>query len=88
MYGHLPHQGADATTPLQSKSPAGGTATMTAPAEHVDNQGVDTVMTGASSRRSLWQSLRQTVAEMNYASRRIVEVQTPWIASRNSAGQS
>jgi hypothetical protein len=28
--------------------------------------------------RGLWQRIRATVQEMNYATRRIVEVQAPW----------
>ncbi|HXZ71955.1 MAG TPA: hypothetical protein VEH31_13970 [Streptosporangiaceae bacterium] len=31
--------------------------------------------------RCLWYRLRLTVAEMNYATRRTVEVQAPWIAA-------
>ena len=27
-----------------------------------------------------WHRIRRTVAEMNYAARRVVEVQAPWIA--------
>jgi hypothetical protein len=30
--------------------------------------------------RFLWHRLRLTVAEMNYATRRMVELQAPWIA--------
>jgi hypothetical protein len=36
--------------------------------------------TGAERLRCLWYRLRLTVAEMNYATRRVVEVQAPWIA--------
>ena len=36
--------------------------------------------TGPERLRCLWYRLRLTVAEMNYATRRIVEVQAPWIA--------
>jgi hypothetical protein len=35
--------------------------------------------TGPERLRSLWYRLRLTVAEMNYATRRTVEVQAPWI---------
>ena len=28
--------------------------------------------------RGLWQRIRATVQEMNYASRRVIEVQAPW----------
>ena len=35
--------------------------------------------TGRERLRGLWYRLRLTVAEMNYATRRTVEVQAPWI---------
>jgi hypothetical protein len=35
--------------------------------------------TGRERLRCLWYRLRLTVAEMNYATRRIVELQAPWI---------
>jgi len=40
---------------------------------------------GHERLRCLWYRLRLTVAEMNRASRRVVEVQAPWIAD-NRAG--
>jgi hypothetical protein len=36
--------------------------------------------TGRERLRCLWYRLRLTVAEMNYATRRAVEVQAPWIS--------
>lgn len=36
--------------------------------------------TGPERLRCLWYRLRLTVAEMNYATRRVVEVQAPWIS--------
>ena len=36
--------------------------------------------TGPERMRCLWYRLRLTVAEMNYATRRTVEVQAAWIA--------
>jgi hypothetical protein len=35
--------------------------------------------TGRERLRCLWYRLRLTVAEMNYATRRVVELQAPWI---------
>ena len=35
--------------------------------------------TGSERLRCLWYRLRLTVAEMNYATRRVVEVQAPWM---------
>jgi hypothetical protein len=39
--------------------------------------------TGRERLRCLWYRLRLTVAEMNYATRRVVEVQAPWIADNH-----
>jgi hypothetical protein len=36
--------------------------------------------TGPERLRCLWYRLRLTVADMNYATRRVVEIQAPWIA--------
>ena len=36
--------------------------------------------TGRERLRFLWYRLRLTVREMNYATRRIVELQAPWIS--------
>ena len=36
--------------------------------------------TGPERLRCLWYRLRLTVADMNYANRRVVEIQAPWIA--------
>ena len=35
---------------------------------------------GRERLRHLWYRLRLTVAEMNYATRRMVEIQAPWIS--------
>jgi hypothetical protein len=40
--------------------------------------------TGPERLRCLWYRLRLTVAEMNYATRRVVEIQAPWIAGDGS----
>jgi len=39
---------------------------------------------GRERLRCLWYRLRLTVAEMNYATRRVVEVQAPWISDDGS----
>jgi len=36
--------------------------------------------TGRERLRFLWYRLRLTVAEMNYATRRVVELQVPWVS--------
>jgi hypothetical protein len=38
---------------------------------------------GRERLRCLWYRLRLTVAEMNYATRRMAELQAPWIADDN-----
>jgi hypothetical protein len=42
---------------------------------------------GRERLRCLWYRLRLTIAEMNYATRRTVELQAPWI-SDNRASRS
>jgi hypothetical protein len=39
---------------------------------------------GRERLRCLWYRLRLTVAEMNHASRRMVELQAPWISDDRS----
>jgi hypothetical protein len=36
--------------------------------------------TGRKRLRFLWYRLRLTISEMNYATRRMVELQAPWIS--------
>jgi hypothetical protein len=38
---------------------------------------------GRERLRCLWYRLRLTVAEMNYATRRMVELQAPWISDHH-----
>jgi hypothetical protein len=40
--------------------------------------------TGRERLRCLWYRLRLTVAEMNYATRRMAELQAPWIADERA----
>jgi hypothetical protein len=67
-----------------SRRPAPGAAAMTspAPAEPVQRQNLEKTVswTGREQLRYLWYRLRLTVTEMNYATRRIVESQAPWIS--------
>jgi hypothetical protein len=47
--------------------------------EHIPVKATEpTVPAGHGRIRGAWHRIRQTVAEMNYASRRLVEVQAPW----------
>jgi hypothetical protein len=57
-------------------SPAPGSADL------IDGRQLEKTVTwtGRERLRCLWYRLRLTMAEMNYATRRVVEVQAPWIA--------
>jgi hypothetical protein len=73
-----------ARTPRRSRTRTGEQAMMTAspaPAEHIQNRQLEKSVswTGRERLRCLWYRLRLTVREMNYATRRIVELQAPWI---------
>jgi hypothetical protein len=69
-----------------SRRPAPGTASMPSPAPDpaglVHRRQLETSVSwsGRERLRFLWYRLRLTVAEMNYATRRMVELQAPWIA--------
>jgi hypothetical protein len=56
--------------------------TSPAPAEPVQRRNLENTVswTGRERLRCLWYRLRLTVTEMNYATRRIVELQAPWIS--------
>ena len=64
-----------------------GTAAMASPgpgsADFIHRRHLEKAVswTGPERLRCLWYRLRLTVAEMNYATRRTVEVQAPWIAA-------
>ena len=68
------------------RPPASGTAAMASPApgsaDLVRRRQLEKSVSwsGRERLRCLWYRLRLTVAEMNYASRRMVEVQAPWIS--------
>ena len=72
-----------------ARQPETGTAAMTGPApgsadlihRHLEKT---VTWTGRERLRYLWYRLRLTVAEMNYATRRTVEVQAPWITGDHS----
>jgi hypothetical protein len=54
----------------------------TASAEHIHKRQLERSVswTGREKLRCLWYRLRLTVREMNYATRRTVELQAPWIS--------
>jgi hypothetical protein len=66
--------------------PASGMAAMASPApgpaDLVQRRQLERSVSwsGRERLRYLWYRLRLTVAEMNYATRRMVELQAPWIS--------
>jgi len=70
--------------------PASGMAAMASPAsgraDLVHRRQVESLVawSGRERLRCLWYRLRLTVAEMNYATRRVVELQAPWISDDHS----
>ena len=69
--GHLPAPGMAATA-----SPAPGSADLV----HKRQLEKSVSWSGRERLRCLWYRLRLTIAEMNYATRRTVELQAPWIS--------
>jgi hypothetical protein len=68
-----------------ARRPETGAAAMTGPApgtaDLIHRRQLEKTVswTGRERLRCLWYRLRLTVAEMNYATRRTVEIQAPWI---------
>jgi hypothetical protein len=62
-------------------SPAPGTAGLV----HKRQLEKSVSWSGRERLRCLWYRLRLTVAEMNYATRRTVELQAPWISDDHSS---
>ena len=69
--GRLPAPGIAATV-----SPAPGSADT----RHRRQLEKSVSWSGRERLRHLWYRLRLTIAEMNYATRRMVELQAPWIS--------
>ena len=65
---------------------AGRTGPARVPAELIQRRqlGKAVSWTRGERLRCLWYRLRLTVAEMNYATRRMVELQAPWISADQS----
>ena len=69
--------------------PAPGTAAMASPAPgsadlvHRRQLEKSVSWSGRERLQCLWYRLRLTVAEMNYATRRTVELQAPWISDNH-----
>jgi len=67
-------------------STAGRTGPARAPAELIQRRQLEKTVSWTRGERSryLWYRLRLTIAEMNYATRRMVELQAPWISDDQS----
>lgn len=67
--------------PDPARRPETSPAAMTGPADLIHRRHLEKTVTwtGRERLRCLWYRLRLTVAEMNYATRRTVEIQAPWI---------
>ena len=72
----VPHEGLPGRRPAATASPAPGSADLV----HRRQLEKSVSWSGRERLRCLWYRLRLTVAEMNYATRRIVELQAPWIS--------
>jgi hypothetical protein len=64
----------------------GGTGPAGVPAELIQRRQLEEAVSwsGGERLRCLWYRLRLTVAEMNYATRRMAELQAPWISEDQS----
>lgn len=74
MFTYPLHQETHARTPRQSRA-------IPAQPEPIGKRKLERSVswTSPARLRCLWYRLRLTVREMNYASRRMVELQAPWI---------
>jgi len=67
-------------------STAGRTGPARVPAGLIQRRQLEKTVSWTRGERSryLWYRLRLTIAEMNYATRRMVELQAPWISDDQS----
>jgi hypothetical protein len=54
---------------------------------HDGSQAKTVALAGRGWLRGTWYRMRFTVAEMNYAARRVVEVRAPWIVDEHGHGR-
>ena len=78
---HSPNSKDPARRPGMSPAAMTGPAPRSADLIHRRHLEKTVTWTGRERLRCLWYRLRLTVAEMNYATRRTVEIQAPWITS-------
>ena len=77
--GHLPAPDRAATA-----NPAPGSADLV-PRRQLEKA---VSWSGRERLRCLWYRLRLTIAEMNYANRRLLELQAPWISDNRPAANA
>ena len=78
---HSPNSKDPARRPEMSPAAITGPAPRSADLIHRRHLEKTVTWTGRERLRCLWYRLRLTAAEMNYATRRTVEIQAPWITS-------
>jgi hypothetical protein len=76
------HTARNGPDPRPEPGAAARTSPASGPAELVQRRQLENTVTWTRGERlrCLWYRLRLTVAEMNYATRRMVELQAPWIS--------
>jgi hypothetical protein len=77
--GRLP-----ASDPAATATPAPGSADLV-PRRQLEKS---VSWSGRERLRCLWYRLRLTIAEMNYANRRLLELQAPWISDNRPAANA
>jgi hypothetical protein len=79
---HRNHPTPDNEDPRRPTAPDMGARAGSAPGSAARRRQLEKTVSwsGRERLRCLWYRLRLTVAEMNYATRRTVELQAPWIS--------
>jgi hypothetical protein len=90
MNADATHKGHDSPDHRPEPGAAARTGPAPGPADLVPRRQLERSVSwsGCERLRCLWYRLRLTVTEMNYATRRMVELQAPWIADDRPAQDS
>jgi hypothetical protein len=85
MHSNRPNPDSERSGHLPAPDTAAMACPAPGPADLVHRRQLEKTVSwsGRERLRCLWYRLRLTVAEMNYASRRMVELQTPWISDEH-----
>jgi hypothetical protein len=85
MHRHHPTQEHEHPGRLPAPGTAGMASPAAGPADLVHRRQLEESIawSGRERLRHLWYRLRLTVAEMDYATRRMVELQAPWISDNH-----